>query len=725
MFMQVRHDTLIERFFADVDEWLDWLRIVMLSMSGHNSRKKVTVSFVIRDEVEKYHRSGVNSLQYDPVLNRLYSAGRDSIIRIWNVRNVKEGNGAGYIQSMEHHTDWCNDIVLCCNGKNLISASSDTTVKVWNAHKGFCMSTLRTHKDYVKSLAYAKEKEQVASAGLDRSIFLWDVNTLTALTASNNTVTTSSLTGNKDSIYSLAMNPSGTVIVSGSTEKVIRVWDPRSCQKLMKLKGHSDNVRSLLVNRDGTQCLSASSDGTIRLWSLGQQRCVTTFRVHDEGVWALQTNESFSVVYSGGRDKKLLMTDLRNPDNRAVICEETAPILKIILVPPDYNSVWLATTDSSIKNWSLNHGKVKGSSFIMWDDYDTDTFQPLNSKPEMVIKGNPAIRNFHVVNDKRHILTKDTDDNVAVYDVLKACRVDDLGKSDFDAEVKKRFKMVYVPNWFSVDLKAGMLSIHLEEPDCFAAWVSAREFGFDVPSDSPDPKINLGGLLLQALLEYWPQTYTSEEDLGVLNGKEENGDVSHECNKAMTTNNISRPANQYFSVPVHTPIIFSEGGSRTLLRLLVGDAKRETEDVLLQENVPLWVSDLVITKNLPKFIKIPFYLLPHPVSGIKSLRKERLSASDMLQVRKVIEHVYEKMMGTNSEADSQNATSGCNQDKNSDASGSANNDKEDEKTCFAEDKVELYCQDQLLDPNMDLRTVRHFIWKSGGDLVLHYNPICR
>ena len=121
---------------------------------------------------------------------------------------------------MEHHTDWVNDIVLCCGGKNIISASSDTTVKVWNAHKGFCMSTLRTHKDYVKALAYARDREQVASAGLDKAIFLWDVNTLTALTASNNTVTTSSLNGNKDSIYSLAMNPAGTVIVSGSTEKV-------------------------------------------------------------------------------------------------------------------------------------------------------------------------------------------------------------------------------------------------------------------------------------------------------------------------------------------------------------------------------------------------------------------------------------------------------------------------------------------------------------------------
>lgn len=176
-------------------------------------RKKTQVSFVIRDEEERRHKAGVSALQLDPVQGRLYSAGRDSIIRVWHTSTNAQDR---YIQSMEHHTDWVNDIVLCCGGKNLISASSDTTVKVWNAHKGFCMSTLRTHKDYVRTLAYAKDKEQVASAGLDRAIFLWDVNTLTALTASNNTVTTSSLSGSMESIYSLAMNPPGTVLVSGS-----------------------------------------------------------------------------------------------------------------------------------------------------------------------------------------------------------------------------------------------------------------------------------------------------------------------------------------------------------------------------------------------------------------------------------------------------------------------------------------------------------------------------
>lgn len=32
----------------------------------------------------------------------------------------------------------------------------------------------------------------------------------------------------------------------------------------------------------------------------------------------------------------------------------------------------------------------------------------------------------------------------------------------------------------------------------------------------------------------------------------------------------------------------------------------------------------------------------------------------------------------------------------------------------------LFFAIQVLDPNMDLRTVKHFIWKSGGDLTLHY-----
>uniref|UniRef100_A0A8C2ILW6 WD repeat-containing protein 48 n=1 Tax=Cyprinus carpio TaxID=7962 RepID=A0A8C2ILW6_CYPCA len=605
------------------------------------------VSYVIREEVEKYNRKGVNALQLDPALNRLFTAGRDSIIRIWSVNQHKQDP---YIASMEHHTDWVNDIILCCNGKTLISASSDTTVKVWNAHKGFCMSTLRTHKDYVKALAYAKEKELVASAGLDRQIFLWDVNTLTALTASNNTVTTSSLSGNKDSIYSLAMNQTGTVIISGSTEKVLRVWDPRTCAKLMKLKGHADNVKSLLLNRDGTQCLSGSSDGTIRLWSLGQQRCIATYRVHDEGVWALQVNEAFTHIYSGGRDRKIYCTDLRNPDLRVLICEEKAPILKMELDksadPPQ--AIWVSTTKSFVNKWSL-----KGmQNFRASGDYDNDCSAPLTplcTQPEQVIKGGTSIVQCHILNDKRHILTKDSNNSVAFWDVLK---------------------------------------------------VRADHENFTSP-DGSDPKLNLGGLLLQALLEFWPRTHINPVEEEEIELNHVNGEQESRIQKG----------NGYFQVPPHTPVIFGEAGGRTLFRLLCRDSGGETESMLLNETVPQWVIDITVDKNMPKFNKIPFYLQPHSSSGAKTLKKDRLSASDMLQVRKVMEHVYEKII--NLDTESQTTSSSAN-DK------PGEQEKEEDVAIVAEEKIELMCLDQLLDPNMDLRTVKHFIWKSGGDLTLHY-----
>ncbi|TRY75454.1 hypothetical protein TCAL_07104 [Tigriopus californicus] len=648
-------------------------------------RKKVQVSFVIRDEGERCHRAGINSLQYDPTVNRLYTAGRDSIIRIWNVQYGKEP----YIQSMEHHTDWVNDVQLCCGGKNLISASSDTTVKVWNAHKGFCMSTLRTHKDYVKALAYAKDRELVASAGLDKAIFLWDVNTLTALTASNNTVTTSSLNGNKDSIYSLAMNPSGTVIVSGSTEKVLRVWDPRTCGKIMKLKGHADNIKALVLNRDGTQCLSGSSDGTIKLWNLGQQRCVSTYYAHEEGVWALQTNEAFTQVFSGGRDKNIWRTELKHPDNHALVCTESAPVLKMILTP-DQNGLWVSTSESHVKHWNLGRADFQRASL--------NSREPLLTEPDYVIRGGSSIKQYHILNDKRHILTRDTESNVALYDILKAQKVKDLGPVDFDAEVKQRHQVVYVPNWFTVDLKTGMLTVHLgqDENDCLSAWVSARETGL-APNDAVDQKVNYGGLLLQALLEHWRRPFPLEEEPDI------DGGVIH--------NGVGRGGNEYFSVPGHTPVIFSEVGGRTLYRLLARDAGGDTEGVLLNETVPSWVIDIVVERKLPKFIKVTFYVLPHKELGFKSFKRERLIANDFLQIRKVIEHVYEKVICGSSEAGS--------------SAGSPTGDRDQQRSgedssSIAEDRVELLCNDGVLDPNLDLRTVKYFIWKSFSDLVLHY-----
>ena len=67
--------------------------------------------------------------------------------------------------------------------------------------------------------------------------------------------------------------------------------------------------------------------------------------------------------------------------------------------------------------------------------------KPEVKKPEFVISGGPSIKQCEILNDKRHILTKDTENNVSLYDVLKARKVEDLGQVEFEQEVKKRLQV--------------------------------------------------------------------------------------------------------------------------------------------------------------------------------------------------------------------------------------------------------------------------------------------
>lgn len=665
-------------------------------------KRKVAVSFSIRDEVEPKNRLGINCLQYDSKLNRLFTAGRDSIIRCWNTDEVENP----YLHSFEHHTDWVNSLVLCRNGKTLLSASSDTTVKVWDAYGGYCMSTLRTHKDYVKALAYAKDRELVASGGFDKQIFLWDVNVLTALTATNNTVITSSLTGQKESIYSLAMNPSGSILVSGSTEKIIRVWDPRTCSKIMKLKGHSDNVKTVIVKADGSECLSGSSDGTVRLWSIGQQRCIGTYKIHDAGVWALCADEDLNYFYSSGKDKKIFYADLNQDESPILLFEEKAPVLSLQLQENPL-SLWVGTTNSDLHCWPLQNQSIDELA-------DLEINTPIVEKPSKTIYGAPGISQIHVCNNKRYVLTKDTAKNVTLWDILKAKKLTDFGCINFEDECMKRSEKVYVPNWFTVDAKTGMINVTLDETDCFSSYMVTE----DVPSlPIEDHKkvigdsrfINYGVLLLRALLEYWPEALENPQN-EEIQGEQAPSDSIVNGSDINVQVDTKTPMNGFFSVPLHTPLVFGESGGcgRTYFRLIVGDANGENECSILSETVPSWVYDVVVKKVQPKFNKIAFLLVPLN-NGSKNNKRDRLTASDMIHVKKVMEHVYEKIVLA---------------DNNS---SSSNNDKPplppEELSALSENKIEIHCNDMRLNPKMDLRTIRYFIWKSTNDLILHYKVL--
>lgn len=675
-----------------------------LNASQTGPKKKI--SFIIRQELEDKHRSAVSALQYDANSGRLFTGGSDTIIRTWSVpqhkdafsarggvRNHGKLSAVSYQSSLEDHTDWVNDMILCGHGKILVSASNDTTVKMYsvgrdNNHR--YLDCIKKHKDYVSCLAYAPDVEKAISASFDNNIFVYDINA--------NFKHVNSFTGCKDSIYSVATTPNMSLILGGGTDKCIRIFDPRTNEKPVKLRGHTDNVRALVVNDDGTRVISAGSDGTIRFWNVGQQVEYSTVTSHDEGVWTLQVDSSFKYVYSAGKDKMVLKTPIWSEDMKSeLLFFEEAPVKKLLLSEKENpGSIWVGTWNSNINRWSLrpstqlsvvdDEGPSTSTAFHYVPPNSSSSTtatcvrdqKPQQTAPELQIAGAASIKQHRTLNDKRHVLTKDTSENIALYDVLAAKKVQDFPGRTFDDVITEYSKTIFIPSWFTVDCKSGMLQITLDELDVFSSWLSIKDAGFDdTDRETKVGVVNFGGMMLRSLFERWPPCK--------LTGME-----------PAETDEAQKAIARFYTLPAHTPFIVCEGNGRPLLRLLVGDAGKDDEAYELSQVVPPWVTDAIERSQLPKFNKMPFYLLPHPTTNPKQPKKDRLSATEMLQVKKVMEHVYEKVLN------------------NPDGVIPLNQ---------IHTRIELFCNDQRLEPEMDLRTVKHFFWKQSGELLLLYRPI--
>ncbi|KAI9136835.1 WD40-repeat-containing domain protein [Paraphysoderma sedebokerense] len=308
-----------------------------------SSKKRISYTIPLHQEQSQSstsgaHLLGVNALQWDTTNDILFSAGRDAVICAWR------GDRKSNILMMKGHSDWVNDIVLCNRNQSIVSASSDRTVKLWNLspfHENLTQPSavnLGHHNDFVKCLASADEAGWVASGGLDSKINLWDVTqtggirctldssapnetshlltTFFNVSVSNAKVSNPSVTP-LSSVYCIATNPSGSIVLSGSPDKIIRLYDPRTRNKIGQLSGHTDHIRALLVSDDGRLALSASSDTTIKLWSLHTNRPISTFNHHNTSVWSLHSKDSnIEIFYSG--DKSGYINKVDRKRNRGI-----------------------------------------------------------------------------------------------------------------------------------------------------------------------------------------------------------------------------------------------------------------------------------------------------------------------------------------------------------------------------------------------------------------------
>ncbi|CAZ82349.1 unnamed protein product [Tuber melanosporum] len=495
------------------------------------------------------HRLGVNSLAVDKQ-GILYSAGRDGAVCSWKI-GVDLADGAAnsaaiprpapppstFFTQAQAHTHWVNDLALCHSNAALVSASSDLTVKLWRPHAADQLppETIGVHSDYVKCLATPDEhSDWVASGGLDRKIMIWDLNgggeKLQIDVGDEGT-------NPKGSIYSLGIG--GGIIASGGPESVVRVWDPRSGQRITKFVGHTDNVRSILVSQQGNIILTASSDTTIKMWSLTAGRCIHTLSMHNDSVWSLYSSHpNLDIFHSSDRSGLVAKTDVRNVDEIeegicVAVCQDQEGVNKVVACG-DY--LWTATQSSSINRWldvdtntdigpdprrprlsttsafpsnvrdpdavtvySIPNARQASISETILDA-DPGVLVPVNDLPDETIEGQHGLIKHFLLNDRRRVLTLDTAGEVMMWDLLKCMPVKSFGKRHLEDVAAEVNTVESVANWCQIDTRTGRLACVLEENYCFDAEMYADEADIeDAVEFRDDQRINLGKWVLRYL----------------------------------------------------------------------------------------------------------------------------------------------------------------------------------------------------------------------------------
>ncbi|ETO15953.1 WD-40 repeat protein [Reticulomyxa filosa] len=123
------------------------------------------------------------------------------------------------------HKKGVNTVRFSADGKKIVSASDDRTIRIWDVALGKEIQTLEGHIDNINTAEFSPDKNMVVSCSQDKTIRLWDVN-------SGKEILT--LKGHLGPVWCAHFSPDGKWIISGSYDETIRLWDLASGKEIKK-----------------------------------------------------------------------------------------------------------------------------------------------------------------------------------------------------------------------------------------------------------------------------------------------------------------------------------------------------------------------------------------------------------------------------------------------------------------------------------------------------------
>lgn len=229
-------------------------------------------------------------VSFDNVRNSVAIASGNSIY-------ITSNDSGQLIQKLEGHTREINILTFSRDGKQLISGSSDKTIRIWETESWKCANILEGHEWLVNSLKLTSDNKYLYSGGWDAFIIKWDLQTFKEVDRFNS--------GNIGGIKCLELTNDDKQIISGGGDKVVRIFNSSNFKIVAELNGHTDFVSCLSVSNDGKLLASGGWDGQIFIWFFSEQELINSCQAHSGRINAIKFSNDGKYLMSGCSDKLL------------------------------------------------------------------------------------------------------------------------------------------------------------------------------------------------------------------------------------------------------------------------------------------------------------------------------------------------------------------------------------------------------------------------------------